>query len=119
MIRNFFSTPNIIGKLMIALLFVGGVVYAGAFDGFVVETEASICCGGGTDTEHFSSSSCCGTKCNCIPGKTCGCGNNPTCGNSTSTDVCPRKCCNPSTDTCCDGTRCVNDSRCAGDCDAS
>ena len=65
MIRNFFSTPNIIGKLVIALLFVGGVFYAGAFDGFVVETQASSCCGGETDTAHFSSSSCC--KPNCSP----------------------------------------------------
>ena len=40
---------------MIGLLFVGGVVYAGAFDGFVVETEASSCCGGGTDVSFFSS----------------------------------------------------------------
>ena len=66
MIRNFFSTPNIIGKLMIALLFVGGVFYAGAFDGFVVETQASSCCGGETDTALFSSSSCCDT---CSPNK--------------------------------------------------
>ncbi|RKU08146.1 hypothetical protein C6503_23480 [Candidatus Poribacteria bacterium] len=58
MIRNFFSNPNITGRLMIVLLFVGGIVYAGAFDGFVVETEASNCCGG-ADAEHFSSSSSC------------------------------------------------------------
>ncbi len=65
MIRNFFATPNIIGKLMIALLFVGGVVYAGAFDGFIVETEASCCCGGETDITLYSSSSCCAEyKCN-------------------------------------------------------
>ena len=59
MIRNFFSTPNVIGRLMIVLLFAGGVVFAGAFDGFVVETEASSCCGGGTDAALFSSSECC------------------------------------------------------------
>ena len=46
MIRNFFSTPNVLGRLMIVLLFAGGVVFAGAFDGFVVETEASCSCGG-------------------------------------------------------------------------
>ena len=44
MIRNFFATPTVVGKLMIALLFVSGAVFAGAFDGFVVETEASCCC---------------------------------------------------------------------------
>ena len=74
MIRNFFSTPNVVGKLMIALLFVGGVVFAGAFDGFVVEIEASGCCGGGeieasgccgggTDASIFSSSECCAEEC--------------------------------------------------------
>ena len=31
---------------MIVLLFAGGIVFAGAFDGFVVETEASCSCGG-------------------------------------------------------------------------
>ena len=67
MIRNFFATPNIIGKLMIALLFVGGVVYAGAFDGFIVETEASCCCGGETDAVLFSSSSCCQPNCSPNP----------------------------------------------------
>ena len=57
MIRNFFSTPNVLGRLLIVLLFAGGVVFAGAFDGFVVETEASSCCGGGIDDAIFSSSS--------------------------------------------------------------
>ena len=61
MIRNFLSTPNILGRLMIVLLFAGGVVFAGAFDGFVVETQASSCCGG-MDDAIFSSSSCCGTR---------------------------------------------------------
>lgn len=56
MIRNFFSTPNVIGRLVIVLLFAGGVVFAGAFDGFVVETQASSCCGGSTDASIFSSS---------------------------------------------------------------
>ena len=63
MIRNFFSTPNIIGRLFIVLLFAGGVVFAGAYDGFVVETQASSCCGGATDAEHYSSSSCCECLC--------------------------------------------------------
>ena len=65
MLKNVLNQPNIIGHLMIALLFVGGVVYAGAFSGFVVETEASSCCGGetttcggGTDGFIFSSSEC-------------------------------------------------------------
>lgn len=96
MIRNFLSTPNIIGKLMIALLFVGGAVYAGAFDGFVVETEASSCCGGGTDAAIFSSSECCDEEpepCDCIGGSEC------------SEDVCADE-----------DTECTKISSCHGDC---
>ena len=116
MIRNFFSTPNVIGKLMIALLFIGGVVYAGAFSGFVVETEATSCCGGetntcggGMDDAIFSSS---GNNCDCLGGtKTCTCGNNPTCAGSTN-DVCKAGC-SPSQSNCsCDGTRCKKESKC-------
>ena len=80
MIRNFFSTPNVLGRLLIVLLFVGGVVYAGVFDGFVVETEASGCCGGGTDASLFSSSKCritaatksCSSDCNDDAADRCG-----------------------------------------------
>lgn len=70
MLRNFFVTQNVIGRLFIVLLFAGGVVFAGAFDGFVVETEASSCCGGGMDAAIFSSSNCCDEDepdpCTCI-----------------------------------------------------
>ncbi len=59
MLRNFFSTPNVIGRLLIVLLFVGGLVFAGAFNGFVVETDAQSCCGDRTDTSVLSDSSCC------------------------------------------------------------
>ena len=55
---------------MIVLFFAGGVVFAGAFDGFVVETEASSCCGGGTDAALFSSSECCDEDDEC---QLCGC----------------------------------------------
>lgn len=60
MLKNVLN-PSGIGRLMIALFFFGGLVYAVAFGGFVVETEASSCCGG-VDAEHFSSSSCCDTE---------------------------------------------------------
>lgn len=56
MLRNFLSTPNILGRLLIVLIFAGGVIFAGAFDGFVVETQAKSCCGGGTDGSVLSSS---------------------------------------------------------------
>lgn len=85
MIRNFFSTPNVLGRLMVILLFAGGLVFAGAYDGFVVETEASGCCGGGVDDAIFSSSSCCApTKscksgCNQSAAGECGPGNGSLC----------------------------------------
>lgn len=110
MIRNFFSTPNVIGKLMIVTLFVGGVVFAGAFNGFVVETEASSCCGGGMDDAIFSSS---GNNCDCLGGTTtCACGTNPTCGGQTTTDYCGSCKCLSS---CCTEKQCKNDSNCNSD----
>ena len=54
MLKNFFNQPNALGRLVIVLLLAGGVVFAGAFNGFVVQTQASSCCGSGTDV--FSSS---------------------------------------------------------------
>ena len=98
MIRNFFSTPNVIGRLMIIMFFVGGAVFASAFDGFVVETEVSDCCGSGiaacagaTDASLFSSRACDSTMCSCgcyltgctnceiisSCGGSCDCRNNP------------------------------------------
>lgn len=114
MIRNFFSTPNVIGRLMLILLFASGAVFAGAFNGFVVEIEASSCCGGeidacggGMDDAIFSSS---GNNCDCLEGtKTCACGNNPTCGGVTTTDYCGTCKCLSS---CCTEKQCKNDPKC-------
>ena len=60
MLRNFFSTPNLLGRLLVILLFAGGLVFAGVFNGFVVETDAQSCCGDRTDASVLSDSSCCG-----------------------------------------------------------
>ena len=122
MIRNFFSTPNIIGRLMIVLLFAGGVVFAGAFDGFVVETEASSCCGGGMDDAIFSSSGNNGgggggnDACTCLSGAGTSCGSscdNGKCSGSI-TNTCPGSSnCSPSKMGCtCDGTVCPKASQC-------
>ena len=97
MIRNFLSTPNVIGKLMIALLFIGGVVFAGAFDGFVVETQASSCCGGGMDDAIFSSSECCDNPCgeNVCGVTDCGCARQGDCvGPVSCADDCVNDCYN-------------------------
>ena len=90
MIRNFFSTPNVIGQLMLILLFVGGVVYAGAFDGFVVETQASCCCGGETDAVLLSSSSCCDTRTKSCK-SSCNEGEAGKCGTDAGYSLCPTK----------------------------
>ena len=111
MLKSVLNQPNVIGRLMIVLLFVGGVVFAGAFDGFVVETEASSCCGGETDASIFSSSECCDEKCTCryqrCPGSGCsGCGtyNCATfCGSCSCLSFCknaPSKSCSTKDGTC-------------------
>lgn len=119
MIRNFFSTPNVIGRLVIVLFFAGGVVFAGAFDGFVIETEASSCCGGGMDAALFSSSGNNGgggggggggdDDCDCLEhaGTSCSsCDEGPKCA-GTTTDVCKPSDCNPGKGGCtCDGIIC-------------
>ena len=112
MIRNFFSTPNLLGRLLIVMIFAGGVIFAGAFNGFVIETEASSCCGGGMDDAIFLSSSC-GT-CSCLTGTSCGssCDNGKCSGSKTNT--CPGSSdCSPSKTGCtCDGKVCPNASNC-------
>ena len=62
MLRNFFSTLNLLRRLLVILLFAGGFVFAGAFNGFVVETDAKSCCGDRMDAANFSSSESCGTQ---------------------------------------------------------
>lgn len=58
MLRNFFSTPNVPGRLLVVLLLAAGLVFASAFDGFVVQSQASNCSCGGTDAPSILSSSC-------------------------------------------------------------
>lgn len=59
MIRNFFSTPNLLGRFLVILLFAGGLVFAGAFNGFVMQTDAKSCCeGAGTVNSSGSNNAC-------------------------------------------------------------
>ena len=44
MLGIFSSTPNVLRRLLIVLVFVGGFVFAGAFGGFVGQTDAKTCC---------------------------------------------------------------------------
>lgn len=54
MLRLFLSKPNTVGRLFVILLIGGSIIYAFAFDGFVVDTTASCCCGGGETDETLS-----------------------------------------------------------------
>ena len=76
---------------------------AGAFDGFVVETEASCCCGGETDAALFSSSECCDQDCPC-GAVDCDVSN---CSNCT-VKTCPKGCLEPG-ETCACSARCGKD----------
>lgn len=113
MLRNFFSTPNLLGRLFVILLFAGGLVFAGAFNGFVVETEAACCCGDGADAAISSSSESCGTRTkSCKSG--CKEGSAGKCGTDAGYSLCPTKgdeytgeetqyCCDVDYDGNCDG----------------
>lgn len=91
MLRNFFSTPNVIGRLLIVLLFVGGLIFAGAFNGFVVQTDAKSCCGGGTDVPIFSSGS---NGCECLGVDDCG---DSSCSGCSTATSCKPGCCTTAT----------------------
>ena len=62
MLRNFFTQPNALRRLVLVLLLAGGVVFAGAFNRFVVQTQASNCCSSGTCVHTtLQASNCCGS----------------------------------------------------------
>ena len=62
MLRNFFAQPKALRRLVIVLLLAGGVVFAGAFNRFVVQTQASNCCSSGTCVHTtLQASNCCGS----------------------------------------------------------
>ena len=46
MLKSFFNCPNVLLRLLVVLVFAGGLVFAGTFDGFVPKIQAESCCGG-------------------------------------------------------------------------
>ncbi len=65
MLKSFLSRPNVFVRLLVVLIFAGGLVFAGTYDGFFPKTQAE---SGGTDaapTEgsgaQIETSGCCGT----------------------------------------------------------
>ena len=79
MLKNVLNQQISFGRISLILLFVGGLVFAGTYNGFVVETEAQTSCCGSTDAPT-AETSCCGSgtevsklsnaevgDCSCIP----------------------------------------------------
>ena len=61
MLKSFLSRPNLF-RLLVVLIFAGGLVFAATYDGFSPKTQAESCCSG-TDTEPIARtepSGCCG-----------------------------------------------------------
>ena len=107
MLKNFFNQPNALGRLVIVLLLAGGVVFAGAFNGFVVQTQASSCCGSDAGALIVSS------NCNCV-GTGCG---ECSCDRNTK-PACPDNASCKGTDECsCDDRICGTSSKCNGRCE--
>ena len=86
-LKKVLNQPNLVGAVMIALLFGAGLVYAFAFDGFNVETVT------GGEVETWLAQAGDAAPCNC-KNNHCECGNqrasgNNPCGNQTITWPCP------------------------------
>ena len=111
-LKKFLNQPNVVGTLLIALLFGGGVVFAFGFDGFNVQSV------GEDDVESLllmTASGCCGGNkdCDCLGVTGCGCETYHACGDNTSEDVCKDDCkCNVGDNMCCNGIRCESDEKC-------
>ena len=88
MMKGIFTGKDVVGRFITVLLIASGFIFAIAFNGFVVQTEAKSCCGGGIDFPIFTSGSnnddcacnaggCDASNCdNCTPKK---CPDNATC----------------------------------------
>ncbi len=86
MLRNLFATPNVLGWLIVALLFTFGVIFVGVFDGFVVKTEAKSCCGDRTEVSLFASSASNDEGCECLGTDNCDDTSCSGCSTATSCD---------------------------------
>ena len=56
MLKSFFSCPNVLLRLLVVLVFAGGLVFAATYDGFVVKAEAESCTCSGMDTASANKS---------------------------------------------------------------
>lgn len=60
MLKNVLNQQINLGRISLILLFAGGLVFAGTYNGFVVETEAQASCCGSPETTT-AQASCCGS----------------------------------------------------------
>ena len=60
MLKNVLNRQINLGRISLILLFAAGLVFAGTYNGFVVETEAQTSCCGSTDAPT-AETSCCGS----------------------------------------------------------
>ena len=60
MLKNVLNRQINLGRISLILLFAAGLVFAGTYNGFVVETEAQTSCCGITDAPT-AETSCCGS----------------------------------------------------------
>ena len=75
MLKNVLNQRLGLGRLFIVLLFAGGLVFAGTYDGFVAKTDTQkSCCGGNTDAiapdgvlAQLVAKSCCGSTRTDVP----------------------------------------------------
>ena len=120
MINVFYRNRNTIGQFMVALIFLGTFGFLFTFDGFVSESKASGCCGGGeAAVTSFAADSSgdfdsdvsmdapAANGCECVQGSICSsCANAGDCGPETK-DGCGGSC---SCSDCCDEFVCNDDS---------
>ena len=117
MIHVFYKNRNTIGQFMVALIFLGTFGFLFTFDGFVLDSQASGCCGGGEAAvtsfaadssgdygsdipmDAPSSGGCCGgednaSDCKCLNDGETSCN---TCGDSTCSGSQTQSCANTCT----------------------
>lgn len=137
MLKNVLNRQINLGRISLILLFAAGLVFAGTYNGFVVESEAQVSCCGSTDAPT-AETSCCGSgtevsklsnaavgDCDCIPAPERDCSYCETDGacddNGNQTNSCHADCKQKGSCAECDpdcrkaGDRCGSDNNCTPD----
>jgi len=131
MLKNVLNRQINLGRISLILLFAAGLVFAGTYNGFVVESEAQVsccgstdaptaetsCCGGGTEVSKLSNAAV--GDCGCIPDKESDCSyceEASECEDEGSTNSCGEDCKQKGSCAECDTPNCVKaGDRCGSD----